>query len=284
MSKKSGLGRGLESLLGETAGEVGPDADGVSYVSIDEIQVNPDQPRKDFDPEQLQELADSISRNGVLQPVLLRPREGGYQIVAGERRYQAARLAQLSEIPAVIRDIDDDQVLVLAMIENLQRSDLNAMEEARGYRTLMEQNGFTQQQLSEAVSKSRSAVANILRLLDLPDEVQELVADGKLTAGHARAILGVQGESDRIALAQKVVREGLSVRQTEKLASMVSGRKPVQKSGAVLRPASYVTAEHQLHETLGTKVDVRSVRGKNKIEIEFDDEEQLEDLVSRLCS
>lgn len=283
MAKRSGLGRGLESLLGETAGEVEDDQrTGVRELPIDQIDVNPDQPRKTFSPDELAELTDSIRQNGVLQPILVRPLGGRYQIVAGERRYQAAKMANLVTIPVVVRDMDDEKVLVLALVENLQRTDLNAMEEARGYRTLMERNGLTQQQLSELLSKSRSAIANTLRLVELPEEVQELVSEGKLTAGHARAILTVKDDAGRVQLAQKVIAEGLSVRQTETLAPLFSGREEKGKHPRTVQPDSYKRAAKSLRNALRTKVSVRSVRGKSKIEIEFESEEQLEDLVRQL--
>lgn len=285
MARKSGLGRGLESLLGETAGEVG--TEGVTSIALSQITPNPDQPRKDFDEEELSSLADSVRKNGVLQPILLRPvgDDGRYEIVAGERRFQAAMIAGLSEIPAVVRQVDDQEVLVLALVENLQRSDLSAMEEARGYRELIERNGFTQQRLAEVLSKSRSAIANTLRLLDLPEEVQRLVADGRLTAGHARAILSVEDEAGRVDLAHRVVSQGLSVRQTENLASLVFGsRKRIAKDGTnKAAPEAFGRAADRLQKSLETKVSVRSTRGKNRIEIEFKDERQLMELVDLLC-
>lgn len=282
MAKKTGLGRGLESLLGETAGEVKDEDKGISEIDLDAIKTNPGQPRVTFDQHELEELADSIRKNGVLQPILMRTVDAGYQIVAGERRYQAAKMAGLTKIPAMVRELDDDKVFLLALIENLQRSDLNAMEEARGYRTLMEQNGLTQQQLSEALSKSRSAIANTLRLTELPDEVQGLVEEGLVTAGHARAILSLSDQTSQVSLARRVVAEGLSVRQTETLASLLSGRGEKTSRVRTTQPETYRHAADELGNLLGTKVSVRKVRGKSKIEIEFTDEEQLKDLVQRM--
>lgn len=288
MARKSGLGRGLESLLGEAANEVSVDLEGSVMVPLSQISPNPDQPRKDFDEAALSELADSIRHNGLLQPILVRPYDGSYQVVAGERRYHAAELAGLEEIPVVVREIDDRQALVLALVENLQRSDLNAMEEARGYRMLIERDGFTQQQIADSLSRSRSSIANTLRLLDLPDSVQSLLADGQLTAGHARAILAVDGVQAREELANRVVRKGLSVRETENLASTFSGNKKVLEEGtrndSTSTPTSFREAAQRLGNGLGTKVKVRSFRGRNRIEIEFGDESQLEELVTRLCS
>lgn len=284
MAKKSGLGRGLESLLGETAGEVMGTTEGVHEVGLNDIQINPQQPRKEFGAKELEELTDSVRRNGVLQPILLRPHEGGYQVVAGERRYQAAKAAGLETIPAVVRDIDDTMVLQLALIENLQRSDLNPMEEAFGFQTLMRENGLTQAQIAEAVSKSRSAIANSLRLTALPQEVQDMVADGRLSAGHARAILSVDGEEQRIALARRVVANQLTVRQTENLASRisVSGSEEQMVRAQDSDETLYQKAATRLSEALNAKVRVRRTRNRRKIEIDCSDDEQLRQMVVRL--
>lgn len=274
MAKKAGLGRGLDALMGESAAEVGdvtPDA----TLPIAKIKPNPNQPRKNFDEEALSELADSIEKNGVLQPILVRKKGSTYEIVAGERRYQASKKAKLKEIPVIIRDISDDEVFKLALIENLQRSDLNPIEEAQGYRQLIDRDNLTQEALAQILSKSRSAVANTLRLLDLPEDVQNLMADGSITAGHARAILAVSSEEGRSKLAQKVVQENLTVRQTENLAPLFSGMDAPKKSRPVA-PQSYKRAARQLRTSLDTPVKVRQTRGHNKIEIEFTDEDDLE--------
>lgn len=277
---KSGLGKGLESLMGEANYEVGAvKAD--NTLKIDQIKPNPGQPRKNFDETALNELAESIKNNGILQPLLVRKKGKTYEIVAGERRYQAAKIAGLEEVPVVIREISDQEVFQLALIENLQRSDLTPIEEAQGYKQLIEQNGLTQEQLGKVLSKSRSAITNTLRLLDLPNEVQDLIANGKITAGHARAILAVSNEEGRIILAQKVIDEGLSVRQTETLAPLFSDMKETKRTRTVT-PQSYKTAARQLRLTLDANVKVRQVRGKNKIEIEFKDEEDLERLLSSI--
>lgn len=279
---KSGLGKGLESLMGEANYEVG----GISAentLKIKQIKPNPGQPRKKFDETSLSELTESIKNNGILQPLLVRKKGKSYEIVAGERRYQAAKRAGLEEVPVIIRDISDEEVFQLALIENLQRSDLTPIEEAQGYKQLIEQNGLTQEQLGKVLSKSRSAITNTLRLLDLPTEVQDLIADGKLTAGHARAILAVPNEEGRIKLAQKVIDEGLSVRQTETLAPLFSDMKETKKTRAVT-PQSFKTAARQLRLSLDTNVKVRQVRGKNKIEIEFKDEEDLERLLATITN
>lgn len=287
MTRKAGLGRGLGALLGETAMEVGKesgneDSSILREVSIDEVVPNPDQPRKNFDEDDLNELADSVRLNGILQPIVVRSKDGAYQIVAGERRYQAARRAGLDHVPVVVREVSDHEVLQLALIENLQRADLNPLEAARGYRDLIEQNGLTQEELGQVLSKSRSAIANSLRLLDLPEEVQELVISGALSAGHARAILSVKGNDARIALARKVVAEGLSVRQTEILGPLFSVKNESSNSCVKESPQSFKKAATALRNGLSTKVSVRTVRGRNKIEIEFGDEEELVALVERI--
>ncbi|MBP3885314.1 MAG: ParB/RepB/Spo0J family partition protein [Olsenella sp.] len=256
-----------------------------SSLPISKIKVNKNQPRKTFDPDLLDELADSIKQNGVLQPILVRKKGQNYEIVAGERRYQAAKLAGLKEIPVNIKEISDDDVFKLALIENLQRSDLNPIEEAQGYQKLLKDNDFTQEELGKVLSKSRSAIANTLRLLDLPEEVQEMMAEGKITAGHARAILAVAGEDGRLRLAQKVVDENLTVRQTENLAPLYSDRgdeneKPKRQPA----PQYFKRAQRQLRLALDTNVKVKTVRNKNKIEIEFKDEEELARLVEQLSN
>lgn len=282
MAKKSGLGRGLGLLVGEADAETAgmrPD----STLPISEIKPNKGQPRKTFRPEELAELADSIKQNGILQPLLVRKKGSGYEIVAGERRYQAAKAAGLSEVPVVIREISDDEVFKLALIENLQRSDLSPLEEAQGYRQLIKEKGLTQEELAKILSKSRSAITNTLRLLDLPEEVQGLVEEGKLTAGHARAILAIPSEEGRIQLAQKVVEERLSVRQTESLASLFSVSKTDEPVRRAPVPQSFKRAARQIRLALDTNVKVKNVRGKNKIEIEFSSEDQLAHIVDLLA-
>lgn len=282
MAKKSGLGRGLGLLVGEADGETAgmhPD----STLPIGQIRPNKNQPRRVFDEHELTELTDSIKQNGVLQPILVRKVGTDYEIVAGERRYQAAKAAGLKEIPVVIREISDEDVFKLALIENLQRSDLTPLEEARGYKKLIAEKDMTQEELARVLSKSRSAITNTIRLLDLPCEVQKLVDDGRLSAGHARAILAVPSEEGRIRLAQKVVDEHLSVRQTESLAPLFSVTDDVPKPTRVPLPASYKRAARQMRLALDTNVKVRSVRGKNKIEIEFSDENQLARIVDLLA-
>lgn len=272
--KKKALGRGLGSLIQEAQSEAGSNAEQESLVAIDKVKPNPNQPRTHFNETELRELSESIKAHGVLQPLLVRKQGDGFEIIAGERRYQAAKLAGLTEVPVTIKEADDQAVLEMALIENLQRSDLNPIEEAKGYKQLIKTSGMTQEALSKAVSKSRSTITNSLRLLDLPQQVQDLLYNGKLTAGHARAILAVPYEEARIKLAEKVVAEGLSVRATEKLAPLFSVG-DAQKTPRPVTPQSFKKAARVLRQTFNTNVKVKSLRGKNKIEIEFKDEEDL---------
>lgn len=283
--KKKALGRGLGSLIQEAQTEAGSNQQDrqETMVSIEDIHPNPHQPRTHFNETELEELSESIRSHGVLQPLLVRKDDKGYEIIAGERRYQASKIAGVTEVPVVVREVDDNEMLELALIENLQRSDLNPIEEAKGYRKLIQATGMTQEALSKAVSKSRSAITNSLRLLDLPQRVQELLFEGKLTAGHARAILAVPYEEARIKLAEKVVAEGLSVRATENLAPLFSvGDTP--KAPRPVTPQSFKKAARMLRQVFNTNVKVKSSRGKNKIEIEFKDEDELASIMNRVLS
>lgn len=280
--KKPALGRGLGSLMGEAQSETGfSNTKAENELPIEDIIPNPNQPRTHFNESELEELSESIRENGVLQPLLVRKHDDKYEIIAGERRYQASKIAGLEKLPVIIKEVDDQKMLELALIENLQRSDLNPIEEAKGYKQLIKASGMTQEALSRAVSKSRSSITNALRLLDLPEEVQQLLFDGKLTAGHARAILAVPFEEQRVKLAEKVVAEGLSVRATENLAPLFSvGETP--KPVRPVTPQSYKKAARVLRQLFNTNVRVRSTRGKNKIEIEFKDEEELSRILNAM--
>ena len=253
-------------------------------VEIDRIAPNPDQPRTQFKKEEIEELAASIEKDGLLQPILVRQiADGTYQIIAGERRWQASKAAGLKKVPVRMKEVDDDQALELALIENIQRSDLNPIEEAYGYRRLMERRSMTQAEVAQAVSKGRSTVANALRLLDLPEEAQQLLFEEKITAGHARAILSVPTAEGRLSLTQKIIDNGLNVREAENLARLMSGKK--DSSASTPRepmPAVYKSVAKTLRETLKTNVRVKSSKGKNKIEIEFKDEEDLRRLFNEL--
>lgn len=285
--KRGGLGRGLNALVSEAEYETGGSAASASNAAsetklpIEDIVPNPNQPRIHFNETELRELSESIQEHGVLQPLLVRKHGNGYEIIAGERRYQASKLAGLEELPVIIKEVNDEEMLALALIENLQRSDLNPVEEAKGYRQLIDASGMTQEALSKAVSKSRSAITNSLRLLDLPEVVQQMIFEGKLTAGHARAILAVPYEDARIRLAEKVVAEGLSVRATENLAPLFSaGETP--KTSRPATPQSFKKAARVLRQVFNTNVRVKSSRGKNKIEIEFKDEEELSRILGEM--
>ncbi|MBQ3265377.1 MAG: ParB/RepB/Spo0J family partition protein [Ruminococcus sp.] len=255
MAKKiGGLGKGLSAIFSENDTE---DKNEVVSLKISQIEPNRNQPRRSFDEDALGELAQSIKEHGVLQPILVRPLiYGGYQIVAGERRYRAARLAGLTEIPSIVRELSDSETMQIALIENLQRRDLTALEEAKGYQTLMEEYGFSQEEVARTVGKSRSAVANTLRLLGLPDEAKELLEQGKISAGHARALLSADHDDTIREVAEKVVKEGLSVRETEKLVKKMSYAEPEKKKTVYKKIPVFTEVELALSEHMGTKVHI----------------------------
>lgn len=251
----------------------------VSEVDINAIAPNPDQPRTNFKREELEELSASIQKDGLLQPILVRPLDDGtYQIIAGERRWQASKLAGLRQVPIRVKEASDDKALELALIENIQRSDLNPIEEAYGYRRMMERLNMTQAEVAQAMSKGRSTVANALRLLELPEEAQQLLFEEKITAGHARAILSIPTKEGRERLTRKLVEEKLSVREAEALARLFSGKKNENAKPKTPMPKEYRKVARTLKDVLDTPVKVKSVNGKNKIEIEFKDEDDLERL------
>ena len=265
----------------ETAGTPESSAEAAPHhldeVPIELVHPNPNQPRMHFNKEELDELALSIEKDGLLQPILVREDAQGYEIIAGERRWQASQLAGLKKVPVRIKEADDMKVLELALIENLQRSDLNTIEEAYGYKRMMERGNRTQSEVASAVSKGRSTIANALRLLDLPEDAQQMLYEEKITAGHARAILAIPSDEGRAKLTEKLAKEKLSVREAESLARLIAGREK-QKNNPVKKPPKprfFRRAAKDLSESFDTKVQVRSVNGKNKIEIEFKDEEDL---------
>jgi ParB family chromosome partitioning protein len=279
------MGRGLSALIPQAAqgavpvsGEL-PQKGGVVRLPIESIRRDGNQPRKAFDEAKLQELAGSIKAQGLIQPVLVRRDGDGYRLIAGERRWRAAQLAGLKEIPSIVREASDAEAFELALVENLQRADLNPIEEAEGYRRLVEEYKLTQEQVSQRVGKERSTVANSLRLLGLPDEVKSLVADGSLDMGHARALLGVAKASQLVELAAKVAAGKLSVRETE---TLVRSHKDSGKSGAAARPKESPTARQlveQLQRALGTKVRIVDRGGKGTLEIDFFSYEDLDRLI-----
>lgn len=281
--KKAGLGKGLGALISDATEESGTATHNDQVLSLDKIKPNPNQPRSKFDEDELSDLAASIKKDGLLQPILVRPKGSMYEIIAGERRYHACKQAGLDEVPVRILDMDEEQTLRVALIENLQRSDLNAIEEARGYKSLMNVGNLTQSELAEAVSKSRSAVANSLRLLDLPEEIQEYIYDGLISAGHARAILSVQDAEKRLKLADKIASEKLSVREAENLAKLMAAG-DVERVVKPTPPRSYKIIAQDLKKRFGTSVKVKNTGGKNKIEIIFKDEEDLQRIYNLMKS
>ena len=278
-----GLGKGLGALMGDFAAET--PATGKSpyqLLPIHKVEPNPDQPRRDFDPEELQSLADSIATHGVVQPLTVRELNSGYyQIIAGERRWRAARMADLCEIPAVIIEADDRKVMELALIENLQRQDLNPVEEALGYQTLMQEYGLTQEDAAKQVGKSRPAVANALRLLNLPEKVLEMVRTGELSAGHARAVLSLKTVKQQELAAQKIAALGLSVRQAELLCKNM-GKEPAPVKEPTLAVDYVAECEKSLAKQLGRGVKIVNGKRKGRFELEFYGQEDLQVLLDAL--
>ena len=286
-ARKPALGRGLEAIFGTMPGETAvATAAGPSWrqVPIEEIQPNPFQPREDFDPDKLSELAASIKEKGILQPLLLRRKGQSYEIIAGERRWRAGQQAGLRRVPAMIRDFDDKEMMEAAMIENIQRDDLNPVEEARGYERLTTQIGLTQEALASVIGKSRTAIANTLRLLRLPIEVLDLLQRDKLSAGHGRALLSLSSRARQISLAEEIVQRGLSVREAERITRKESSD-PSKKASAQGRSddAQVVDLQNRLIASLGLKVKVIP-RGKKrgKVEIFYASIEEFETLCERL--
>lgn len=284
-AKKGGLGRGLDALFADNSIEEIASTSAVKLKIMD-IEPNRDQPRKIFDEDALAELADSIAKHGVIQPLLVRPMpDGSYQLVAGERRWRASRMAGLTEVPVVIKELSDDEAMALALIENLQREDLNAIEEAQGIKALMDTLSLTQDEAAERVGKSRPAVANALRLLKLPDSVIALVSDGKLSPGHARALLGFKDEQDIIETADLIIEKGLTVRDVEKLVKK-RNKEPKAEKPAARRASYYNEVELALTDFLGRKVKVGTKPGKESgvLEIDFFDKDDLTRLADALKS
>lgn len=281
-AKKGGLGKGLDTLFMDNSVEEISNTSAVKLKIMD-IEPNREQPRKDFDDETLGELADSIAKYGVLQPLLVRPMNGGgYQLIAGERRWRASRLAGLTEVPVVVREMTDEEAAALALIENLQREDLNPLEEAFGFRKLMDDFSLTQEEAAEKVGKSRPAVANALRLLKLPEEILELVRTGKLSAGHARALLSFPTEAQMLETAQLILDKGLSVREVEKLAKKAAKEKKETQAPA-RRAAYYDQVELTLTQALCRKIRIQNNKNETgTIEIAFNSKEDLERIANAL--
>ncbi len=284
-AKKSGLGRGLSEIFMQNESE---DSNSTVTLRISEIEPNKNQPRRDFEPEALNELSESIAQHGILQPLVVRPIfGGGYEIVAGERRFRAARMAGLTEVPVVIRELTDAQTMELALIENLQREDLTDLELAKGYESLMKEYDMTQEQVASTVNKSRSSVANTLRLMKLPESVKTMLTNSDITSGHARALLSLENDELMEQAAQQIVENSLSVRETEKLVSQMcksseSNVEVVVKEKKDRRPQYYREVELSLSEAFGRKVTVNQKNKNNgTLVLEFYGEEDLKELLKR---
>ena len=282
MASPKGLGKGLGALLGDFSDDVSAEKSPYQLLPIYKVEPNPDQPRQDFDEEELQALAESISVHGIVQPLTVRELSSGYyQIIAGERRWRAARLANLSEVPAVIIEADDKKAMELALIENLQRQDLNPVEEALGYQSLIEEYDLTQEEAASRVGKSRPAVANALRLLGLCPEVLERLRKGELTAGHARAILTLKTDKKQMEAAQKICALGLSVRQAELLCKNMT-REPAPEPKVTLAVDYVAECEKSLSKHLGRGVKIVNGKRKGRFELEFYGQDDLQTLLDAL--
>ena len=304
--KSRGLGKGLDALFGDAEvsirtesvkeskepakAEKAPEqkdggtaqAGGIEYIDINDIKPNSNQPRKTFDEDKLQELAASIEEHGHIQPVVLRKVKRGYEIVAGERRWRAARIIGIREIPCIVKELSDEENMLLAIIENMQREDLNPIEEAEGISQMIDTYGLTQEQVSKSVGKSRPYIANSLRLLTLAAPVRRYVSEGELSAGHARALAVIKDEDKQISLAEAAVKQGLSVRQIEKLAQETKTGRTKKKANTAAKSPDVRRVEEDLKEVLGTKVNLNQKGKKGKIEIEFYSREDLERLIELL--
>lgn len=277
MAKKRGLGRGLEALFNENGAEENFELNS-DKLALSKIDINPEQPRKTFDETALNELAESIKEKGVLQPLLVRPVKNRYQLVAGERRFRAAHIAKLKEVPVIIKDLSDKDSMEIALIENLQREDLNAVEEAQGIKLLMDKYSLTQEEVAGKLSKSRPAVANSIRLLNLSDKILSQLKDGLLSAGHARALLSIEDQAKREQIADLIIKNNLSVRETEKLAK----KKPVRSRKKSTRADFYDEAELALKDVLGRKVNIKKKKNGGTLEIEFFNKDDLEKIIKLL--
>ncbi len=277
--EKKGLGKGLRALIGEPEEFARYETTEWRRLDLDEIEPNPLQPRQDFDEHRLEELAQSLRANGLLQPIIVRRAGSKYQIIAGERRWRAAMRADMHSIPAIIKDADDADMLKMALIENIQRQDLNPIEEAAAYRALIEEHGLTQEMLGERLGKDRSTIANTMRLLGLPAEVQAEVSRGTLSMGHARALLSLPDASSQSALCTKIIKEGLSVRQVER---MVKASAKTKRRAPKVPDPDIRRLEEDLQRALGTRVRIHGTGKRGKIEIEFYSADALEGILAKL--
>lgn len=273
------LGKGLEALLGDFDEK----SEEVVMIPIDECRTNPYQPRKTFDADALEELKVSIQEYGIIQPLIVRKSIKGYEIVAGERRFRAAKLAGFDEVPAIVKDYDDAKMMEIALLENLQREDLTVIEEAMAYKSLIEELKLTQEELSQKIGKSRSHISNTIRLLTLPDHVITFVNNGQLSMGHARALLGLKNKEDLNQLVKKIIKEQLNVRQVERLVSELNEKKPKKKKKRTVKKDIFLLRQEEiLREHLGTNVKIEKNKNKGKIEIEFYSDDELEKIINLL--
>ena len=291
--KKGGLGRGLDALFADVPvkapketeviknREDGDEKDTVRYVKIHDIMPNANQPRKTFNEEKIEELAASIREHGIIQPIVVRKKSRGYEIVAGERRWRAAIKAELSQVPCLIRNLDDEQNMLIAIIENMQREDLNPIEEAEGLRQMTETFGMTQEQVSRSVGKSRPYITNSMRLLKLPEYIRESIADGRISAGHGRTLIAASDEDMRKSIWEMLIKEGLSVREAEKLAAGSPGAKK-RKPASKRKNPDVARVEEDLKDIFGTKVSINAAGKKGKIEIEYYSGDELNRLIELL--
>lgn len=279
--KKPALGRGLDAILIDNDEQ--KEQNGVSIVRISEVEPNPDQPRKAFENEALEALAESISQHGIIQPIVVRPRDGMYMIVTGERRWRAARMAGLSEVPVMIIEADDKKAAELALVENIQRKDLNPVEEAQAYADLIEEYSYTQEEISKKVGKSRSSIANSLRLLDLPDAVLEKLAQGELSEGHAKVLLGIKDSEKLEKAAETVISRDLSVRETEKLVKALNETKEEPEVRIVYDVDHTKALEQKVQSIIGHRVKIVQNGKKSSINIGFSDNDDLEKILTLLC-
>lgn len=296
-AKKGGLGRGLDALFADAVPVSDPlkeekkqdtqvrteeqSGDAVQYINIHDIMPNANQPRKTFSEEKIEELSKSIKEHGIIQPIVVRKKGKSYEIVAGERRWRAARKAELAKVPCLIRELSDEQNMLIAIIENMQREDLNPVEEAEGLNQMIVTFGMTQEQISKSVGKSRPYIANSLRLLKLPEYIKEEMAEGRLSAAHGRTLVTVEDEDVRKALCERIIKEGLSVRETEKLVTE-NGKGKKRKPAARTKNPDVARVEAELKEALGTRVTINQNGKKGKIEIEFFSRDELDRLIELL--
>lgn len=284
LNKRFGLGKGLGALIPDERLEENAvdENSGVSVININLIKANGDQPRKSFDEEKILQLSESIKEHGIIQPIILKKGSNTYTIVAGERRWRAAKIAGIKEVPAIIMDLSDKEILEISLIENIQRQDLNPIEEAIAFRKLIEDFNLTQEQLSNRIGKSRTAITNCLRLLNLDNRVQDYLIDGVITEGHGRTLLAIEDQEKQYKLAQTIIDEGLSVRETERLIKSINSDKDKKKTKAKEENPYYLDIRDRLESLFGTKVKLEDKKSKGRIEIEYYSEEDLQRILDIL--